>query len=64
MARKIRKYNSAIIDLKRKYKKVTYVNLSMNTLGLICRDNDGHGILQELKSMGFLNIIQKALLDR
>ena len=63
-ARKIGQYNSAIADLKRKYEKVTFVNLSMSVLGFICRDEYGSGILYELKSIGLSEHHSKTLLDR
>ena len=58
-ARKIGKYNSTIVNLKRKYEKVTSVNLGMSALGLICRDDDGYGILQVLKSTGLSELLSK-----
>ena len=51
-ARKIGKYNSTIVDLKKQFEKVTFVNLSMSALELICRDDNGNGIMQALKSIG------------
>ena len=56
-ARKVGKYNSTIVDLKKKYEKVTFVNLSMSALGLICKDDDGNGIMQALKSIGLSEIL-------
>ena len=61
---KIRKYNSATVDLKRKYEKLTIVNLSMSTLGLLCGDDYGNGILQVLKSIGLSELPSKPFLDR
>ena len=61
-ARKVGKYNSTIVDLKKKYEKVTFVNLSMNALGLICKDDDGNGILQALKSIGLSELLSKNII--
>ena len=51
-ARKVERYKYTMVDLKKKYEKVIFVNLSMSALGLICRDTDENGILQELGSIG------------
>ena len=61
-ARKVGKYNSTTVDLKKKYEKVTFVNLSMSALGLICRDDDGNGILQALKSIGLSELLSKNII--
>ena len=61
-ARKVGKYNSTIVDLKKKYEKVTFVNLSMSALGLICKDDDGNGILQALKSIGLSELLSKNII--
>ena len=61
-ARKVGKYNSTTVDLKKKYEKVTFVNLSMSALGLICRDDDGNGILQALKSIRLLEHLSKNII--
>ena len=58
-ARKIGKYNSTIVDLKKQFEKVTFVNLSMSALGLICRDDNGNGIMQALKSIGLSELQSK-----
>ena len=50
--RKTEKYNCTIINMKKKYEKVSFVNLSMSALGLICNDKDENGILQKLRSIG------------
>ena len=62
-ARKVGKYNSTIVDLKKKYENLTFVNLSMSALGLICRDDDGNGILQALKSIGISELLSETLLE-
>ena len=61
-ARKVGKYNSTIVDLKKKYEKVTFVNLSMSALGMICKDDDGNGILQALKSIGLSQLLSKNII--
>ena len=63
-ARKIRKYNSTILDLNEKYEKATFVNLSMSALGLICKDDDGNGILQALKSIGLSELASKNIVRK
>ena len=62
-ARKIGKYNSTIVDLKKQFERVTFVNLSMSALGLICRDDNGNGIIQALKSIGLANGNDPGLAD-
>ena len=59
-ARKVGKYNSTIVDLKKKYEKVAFLNLSMSALGSICKDDDGNGILQALKSIGLSELLSKS----
>ena len=67
VARKIGKYNPTIVDLQRKYKKVTSMNLSMSAQGLISKDKEGSGILQESKSIAlseqYSNSIVRQIVD-
>ena len=50
--RKEQKYKATRIDLKKKYEKVRFVNLSMSALGLICKRVKGSGIFHELEGIG------------
>ena len=58
-ARKRGKYNSTIDNLKKTCKKVIFMNLNMSALGLMCRSDDESGLLQELKSIGLLELQSK-----
>lgn len=62
-ARKVERYRFTSVDRKKNGENVAFVKLSMRALGLICRDSDENGILQELKSIG-LSVLESKNITR